>query len=364
LNFTFERDFRRQRACRQTGCYLSLIGAALVIVFSAALMADSGKNVLPSGFSGQILVEGRRPLWSPDGTCFSYLADSCLMLYEMTTGQKRKLAELNAAECIWLNADSILAVEWPPDVGEKQRKTKIINYRIITRSGQNTLLAADTSHTDQIPQYSHPFRLPDGQVCLTKNKGWKTDNLPQTEKCLCFAEHKYDLAQALKRHTILSFSSQEGGSIHFKTIEKETVKTIAPGRYLNAPRLSPNHALLLAYQGSSLVVLDSSGKIMQELEQLLTPAERPGFEKHFGAEWNHGSNGLIFFEVFNQPEKRITISYFDLAAGSKTAISETVFFGRDRFEFSPDDRQVLTWLPLADRDIIVLLQVPTGRPKP
>jgi hypothetical protein len=332
-----------------------IIAIIATLLSSLSFIQPAKAQEIPDYFQGEIIAEGKKPAWLPDGSGVSYTSENRFFIYDLAKGKAKQIADMNIAEYIWLNNDSALVIEWPANVTEKKKVTKIINYWVMRRSGEKHLLAADTLLTRSIPRYKIPFRLPDGAVCIRKNAGWIGNDLPQTAGFIVFAGEDYNLSMALKQYRRLTYSKQERGSIHFKDINKETVKTLSLGEYYFDPGLAPDHSKFLAYSKNSMVVIDTTGKILVDLGEYLDETKAISFLKFFGGVWNNSSNGFVYVEIYANPEKYYTINYFDLAQNIKESLTQTFYYGKDSFRFSPDDKAIVTHLNYNDKDLIAIL---------
>jgi hypothetical protein len=312
---------------------------------------------IPDYFQGQIIAEGEKPAWLPDGSAISYVHDNQFFIYDLAQGKAKKIATMNIAEYVWLNNDSALVIEWPANVTEKKRVTKILNYWIMRLSGEKELLAADTLLTASIPRYKIPFSLPDGTVCIRKNTGWIENDLPQTDDFIAFAPAGYDIDTSLRQFRYLSYTKQERGSIHFKDINKETVKTLALGEYYFDPQLSPDQSKFLAYSQNTMVIIDTTGKILADLGTYLDETKAISFLKFYGAVWNNSSKGFVYVEIYANPDKYYTINFFDLALSKKESLTQTFYYGKDSFKFSADDKTIIAHLNFNDKDLIAILKL-------
>ncbi len=313
---------------------------------------------LPDYFKGKVIAEGKKIEWTPDGQGVSYSSDDGIYIYNLQTRKSEKLAEMFAAEYIWLNNDSILAIEWPDNVRDRDKVSKIVKYWIIERSGEKNLIAADTSITNRIPDYNRPFMLSQGTVALMKNAGWRIKGFPQNENVIAFAPSDYNLEDALDHYFYTSWSDQEGGSIHFKNIEKETIRTLALDKDLYDPDLSPDRSKMFVYLDNSAVILDTNANPLANLGNTISLSSGDKLKKFFGAVWDSKSDKIVFYEIYDKPEDYKAICYYDLNTGRKTFLTQSPYYGGDDLRFSPDSKLLAVHLVYNGTDYIALIDVP------
>lgn len=325
------------------------------ILFSA-VSAHSAE--LPGYFKGKVIAEGKKIEWTPDGNGISYAGDDGIYIYDLQTQKSEKLAEMFSAEYIWLNDDSILAIEWPDNVRDRKKVSKIVKYWIIERSGEKNLFAADTSITNRIPDYNRPFKLSQGTVALMKNAGWQIKGYPQNEKVIAFAPLDYDLKNALDHYFYTTWSDQEGGSIHFKNIDQETIRTLALDKDLYDPGLSPDRSKMFVYIDNSAVILDTNANLLANLGNTISLSSGDKLKKFFGAVWDSNSEKIAFYEIYDKPEDYKAICYYDLGTGRKTFLTQSPYYGGDDLRFSPDSKLLAVHLVYSGTDYIVLIDLP------
>ncbi len=333
---------------------------AVLLVFLTTAFASNNMIAqgLPDLFQGKIVDQGKKPAWIPDGSGISYTKGDSLFIYDKETEKPFKLVEMDIAEYIWLNDDSVLALEWPENVRTRKPVSKIVNYWIIEKDSDTQLFAADTTITERIPSYKSPFRLPDGKVAIRKDAGWDVADFPVTDQYVVFADSGYDIEKGLSGFSYLSSSDVEGGSIHFKNINEEAYRTIQMGKLYGNPELSPNHAMMTAFADETLYILDSMGSLAADLSNHV---EVPGgyqFRKFIGPVWNSASDGIAYYELFENGVDYYTVSYFDLETGKKSTISQVDYYGQKNMEFSPDDKQIVSRYVHNGMSHIVLMDVP------
>jgi hypothetical protein len=331
---------------------MSIIAA---ILFLATIASSED---LPKYYKGNIIAEGNKVEWTPDGKGLAYTNDNALYIYDLQKEKSQKLAEMFIAEYTWLNNDSVLAIEWPENVRERKKAEKIVNYWVIERSGKKHLFAADSSVTNRIPDYNRPIRFSDGVIALEKNPGWKTNDLPQNDKIVTFASREYDIKGALDHYFYATWSKQERGSIHFKNINKETIKTLALRENFYNPELAPDRSRMVVYSDNSALILDTIGNVIADLADYRGSTAGYDLKRYMGAAWNESADKIAFYEIYDQPEDYKILSYYDLKANQKLVLTQSPYYGQDDLRFSPDDKLLAVHLVYDGIDYIVLMDVP------
>jgi len=327
----------------------------LALVLSAAsLFAQE----FPADYKGKVIGKGEKPAWLPDGKNISYSYDNGFYIYEFKKEKAKKIADINIAEYVWFNDKTALVIAWPDNITERKNVQKIINYWLIEKSGKKHLLAADTSITNRIPDYHKPFRLPDGTYGLRKSPGWKIKNYVQNEEFVALTKDDYDLDTAIKNFRYISWSSQEGGSIHYRNIDRETEKTIVPDNYHTDVRMSQDYSRLLTYSGETSFILDSSGTVLFNLMDYIGSDSVAGLKKMFGGMWNNSSDGVAYYEIYDAPKKYYTLNYFNLQSGKKTVLTPSYYYSKEGLFFAPDDSVILTYFIQDDISYITLIGLP------
>jgi hypothetical protein len=331
---------------------------ACFVLLSINLIAQD----IPEYFKGEIIGEGKKAEWLPDGSAISYVNNDVFYLYDIAKGKSKKLVSMKVAQYQWLSNDSALVIEWPENVTEKKRVKKIVNYWIIQCSGEKSIFAADTLMTRKIPKYNTPFHLPDGSIALKKSSGWQKYDLPQTDKYIAFNTADYDLAKFIADYRFVTASRQEGGSIHFKDINKVNDKTLVLGKNYHMPVLSPDYGKVLAHTSEGIDVIHTDEEPILSLQQYLTDAEYDNLDKFFGAGWNNKSDGFVYYELYDIPQDFVNISYFDLNKKKRMLLSQSFYYGNQTFRFSPDDKSILAMMDYNEISYIALLHIPENKP--
>ncbi len=330
---------------------LALI-AALYLLVPAASGENDGQY-----YQGEIIAEGKKPAWSPDGRFFSFAHENSLIIYNMEKESQQEALELKIAEHHWINADSLLAVAWPENVTAREEIMKIVTYWIITSEGDKDLFAADSSMTSGIPSFHRPFRLPDNKLAIRKSSGWDTGGFASTDEFVVFAQENIDAQGLLDNYRYLSASNREGGSIHVKDFRETVHKTIALGKPVSNEKLSPNYEYIYAIVDDSARILDYDGKQLVNLAQNIDTLMAANFKKILGAVWGPLSKGVLYYEIYEPPEDYYLINYFDLETMQKYAITRADYYGRENIFLSPDRMHVLAHVNREGKNYIVLSEL-------
>ena len=336
---------------------ISIMLMAVMLTVSSLYAQD-----LPESYTGKVLAQGEKPAWLPDGEYVSYSYDNGFYIYELKKDKAKKIAEVDIAEYVWLDAKTALVIEWPENVTEKKRVEKIVNYWLIEKGGKKKLLAADTATTNRIPEYHSPFRLPNGIYALRKSPGWNIKDYIQNDEFVAFTKEDFDLDTAVKNYRYVTWSNQEGGSIFFKNINRDNERVIVPGEYHNDIRMSEDYSRMLTYTAESSYILDSDGKVLFDLMDFINPELKAGFKKMFGGVWNNSNDGVAYYEIYDSPEKYYTLNYFDLKTGKKSVLTPTQYYSKKGIYFAPDNSAIVTYFVQDNISYITVIDLP--RPTP
>ena len=337
--------------------YHRLIAIVLAAVFMTAVGLTG--QTLPDGFAGKVIAQGEKPDWLPDSKSVSYSHDNGFYIYELKKGEAKKITDVNIAEYVWLDDKTALVIEWPDNVTEKKRVEKIINYWLIEKGGKKKLLAADTALTNRIPEYHTPIKFSNGVYALRKSPGWNINEFVQNENFVALTKEPFDLDTAVKNFRYVTWSNQEGGTIFFKNIDRDTEKTVLPGQYHTDIRMSDDYSRMLTYTAESSNILDSNGAVVFDLMDFIDPGMQAGLDKMFGGVWNSTNDGVAYYEIYETPEKYYTLNYFDLNSGQKTVLTPTIYYSKKGIVFAPDNSAVVTYFIQDNVSYITVIDLPS-----
>ncbi|MBD3383244.1 MAG: hypothetical protein GF404_13780 [candidate division Zixibacteria bacterium] len=329
---------------------------SLILTVSCTCAVGLGAD-LPDWFDADVLAQGDKLEVSPDGRHLLYSRDRVLYVYDLTKDRESELAKLFSAEHHWVNSDSILAVFWPSNIRQRGKVEKVVTYQIISLAKDRSVIAADTSLTSRIPGYNSPVRFPDGTLFIRKNPGWKADAFAQTDSFMAFTDSTYDLPEALDSFRYLTYSAQEGGTIFFKDINKQTARSFVLGENYYKPELSPDYSRVAAYSDETVLILDSAGNILYDLKEKIDTIEVKSLDKIIGGSFSPESDEFAYLEIYDDGE-RIYICHLDFESGIRQVITRSVFYGDESIDFSPDGKHLFFEVSYKGMDYICVAEIP------
>lgn len=330
----------------------------VAVILLSGFFTDVFAQDFPDDFMGEVIAPGTKPAWVPDGSAVSYVHADALYIYDLEKKKSKKLLKMKIAEYHWINSDSVLVIEWADNITDRKKVEKEIKYWIVNRKGKKHTIGSITETTERIPDYNKPHRLSDGSVFVKTGTDWKIDKFPHTDKYVIFSNNITNADSAMASYRRVSWSKQEGGSIHFKDIQREIVKTLTVGSDQGDIRPSQDYSRLLTYTSNSSMIFNETGKQLFDLSDYITPDQLPDLKKMFGGAWNNAGNAVAYYEIYNTPENYYTLNYFNLETGKKSILTRTYYYSRNGLFFSPDDKSVLTYFIQDDISYITIIKLP------